>query len=129
VLGVSGFGPAVPVFDELVLTSFLFIQALTERHNPLFSIVIPVGPLKCFREYSTNFYRINSRFVSGYPSDSQIQSVARPEEGAELSMRFIGHLFRWVVPARQHSSADVDGALEPGFDRSVTAIDVAVLSP
>jgi len=26
----------------LALTDFLFIQALTERHYPLFSIVIPV---------------------------------------------------------------------------------------
>jgi hypothetical protein len=32
----------VPVFDELALTGLLLIQALTERHNPLFSIVIPV---------------------------------------------------------------------------------------
>jgi hypothetical protein len=32
----------VPVFDELVLTGFLLIQALAERHNFPFSIVIPV---------------------------------------------------------------------------------------
>jgi hypothetical protein len=34
--------PVVPVFDELALTGFLLIQALTERHHPHFSIVIPV---------------------------------------------------------------------------------------
>ena len=41
VLGVSGFVPGCG-FDELALTSFLLIQAFTERHYPLFSIVIPV---------------------------------------------------------------------------------------
>jgi hypothetical protein len=34
--------PVVPVFDELVSTGILLIQALTERHYPFFSIVIPV---------------------------------------------------------------------------------------
>ena len=32
----------VAVFDAFALTGFLLIQALTERHNPSFSIVIPV---------------------------------------------------------------------------------------
>ena len=34
--------PVVPVFDEFALAAFLFIQVLTERHNPPFSIVILV---------------------------------------------------------------------------------------
>ena len=34
--------PVVPVFDEFALAGFLFIQVLTERQNPPFSIVIPV---------------------------------------------------------------------------------------
>jgi hypothetical protein len=32
----------VPVVDELALTGVPLMQALTERHHPLFSIVIPV---------------------------------------------------------------------------------------
>ena len=37
-LGVSGFLPVVPVFDEFGLTAFLLIQAFAERHNPLFRL-------------------------------------------------------------------------------------------
>ena len=42
VLGVSGFVPVVPFFNEFALTGFLLIQALTESRNSHFSIVIPV---------------------------------------------------------------------------------------
>jgi DNA-binding phage protein len=34
--------PVAPILDEFALTGFLLIQALTERHNPSFAIVIPV---------------------------------------------------------------------------------------
>ena len=34
--------PVVPVFNEFASIGFLLIQALAERHDPSFSIVIPV---------------------------------------------------------------------------------------
>jgi hypothetical protein len=73
--------PVLPVFDELALSGLLIIQALTESHTPLFSIVIPVvvgssrisHPIPCERKIGLR------RATLASPSIDRMQRQLRAE--------------------------------------------------
>src|SRR5262249_19114691 len=51
------------------------------------------------------------------------------EERSQLRVCLVGHLLGGVMPARQHLSVHIGGALLPRVDRLVAAVHVAPLTP